>query len=183
MEGESPQYELYFRNTNILCGHKSLPLRDENGNTIGVIGIARDVTERRRMEDILRKTNQTLRALISASPVAIIVLDSYGHIKMWNLSAEAMFGWTEKELMNHPLPVMLKGKQDEFRFLRNRVLRGESFIGLGLRRQKRDGTQVNISLSAAPLCDSHGNIAGIVGILADIIEQKRMVDELRYAKN
>ncbi|TLD43332.1 MAG: diguanylate cyclase/phosphodiesterase (GGDEF & EAL domains) with PAS/PAC sensor(s) [Candidatus Jettenia ecosi] len=183
MEGESPQYELYFKNTNILCEHKNLPLRDENGNTIGVIGIARDVTERRRMEDILRKTNQTLRALISASPVAIIVLDSYGHIKMWNPSAESMFGWKEKELLNHSLPVMLKGKHDEFRFLRNRVLRGESFIGLELRRQKRDGTQVDISLSTAPLCDSHGNIAGIVGILADITEQKRMVDELRCAKN
>jgi PAS domain S-box-containing protein len=183
LEGESPQYELYFKDTGILCEYKNLPLRDEQGNITGVIGIARDVTERRRMEDMLKKTNQTLRTLIRASPVAIIVLDSYGHIKMWNPSAERMFGWTEKELLNQPLPAMLRGSRDEYRILRNRILHGGSFIGLELRRQRRDGTPIDIGISTAPLCDSNGSITGIVGIITDITDRKRMVDELKHAKD
>ncbi|MCF6157466.1 MAG: PAS domain S-box protein [wastewater metagenome] len=183
LRGESPQYELYFKDTGILCEYKNLPLKDEGGNITGVTGIARDVTGRRQIEDMLRKTNQTLHALILASPVAIIVLDSHGRIRMWNPSAEHIFGWTERELLNQPIPSALKGKQEEFRMLRNWILRGESFMGLELRRKRRDGSPIDISVSTAPLHDSRGNITGIVGIITDVTERKRMVDELRQAKD
>lgn len=183
LNGESPQYELYFKDTGILCEYKNLPLKDEKGNIIGVIGIARDVTERRYMESMLRKTNQTLRALILASPVAIIVLDSSGHIKMWNPSAERIFGWTEKELLNQPIPAMLKGRQGEYRVLRSKILRGESCINLEMQQRRRDGVPIDISVSTAPLCNSNGKITGIVGIITDITEHKRMVNEIRQARD
>ncbi|MBI2470170.1 MAG: PAS domain-containing protein [Planctomycetes bacterium] len=51
LNGESPEYELYFKDTGKLCQYKNIPLRDEKGNIIGVAGTARDITEHRRAEE------------------------------------------------------------------------------------------------------------------------------------
>ncbi len=182
LKGESPLYELYFKDTGVLCEYKNHPLRDEAGNIIGVIGTARDITERKRMEEMLRKTNQTLRALILASPLAITVFDSHGNVKMWNPSAERIFGQTEEEVTGEFLPIIPEGGQDEFRALLDRVLRGESFMGKEVVGKRRDSSPVDISISTAPLCDARGEVVGVVAIMADITERKRMIDALRQAK-
>lgn len=180
--GESPRFEVYFKDTGILCEYKNLPLRDDLGKIIGVIGIARDMSERKRMENILRETNQTLQTIIHASPLAINVLDVYGHVKMWNPSAERIFGWTEREALGRILPFVPEDKLDEFHTLRNRVLNGES-IKAEVWRRRRDGSPIYINLSAAPLYDSHGNIEGVLGIIADNTERQSMMDALRQAKD
>lgn len=51
VKGNSPEYELYFRNTNVLCEYRNFPLRDQRGNLVGVMGIARDITARRCNEE------------------------------------------------------------------------------------------------------------------------------------
>jgi len=182
LKGESPLYELYFKDTGVLCEYKNQPLRDEARNIIGVIGTARDITERKRMEEMLLKTNQTLRALILASPLAIIVFDSFGNVKMWNPSAERIFGQTEEEVIGQYMPIITEGGQDEFRALLDRVLLGESFMGKEVLGKRRDCSSVDISIFTAPLCDTKGEAVGVVAIIADITERKRMTDALRQAK-
>ncbi len=51
LQGEGQQCEMYFKNTEELYEHKTFPLRDGKRNIIGVMGIARDVTARKRRED------------------------------------------------------------------------------------------------------------------------------------
>lgn len=182
LEGESPNYEVCFKDTGVLCEYKNLPLRDNEGEIIGVIGVARDITERKRMENMLRETNQTLQTIIHSSPLAMTVLDSRGLVRMWNPSAEHIFGWTERETLGRFLPFVPEDKLGEFHALRDRVLNGES-VRAELWRRKRDGSSINISLSAAPLFDSHGNIENILGIIADNTERQRMMDALRQAKD
>lgn len=173
IQGESLQFELYFKNTGILCEYRNFHLKDGKGNIIRTIGIARDITERRHAEEELREKSQTLQALIQASPLAIIALDPDGNVTMWNQSAERMFGWNKQEVLGRYLPIVPDDKQEEFHTLRERVLRGESFTGVEVRRQKRDGSLLEISLSTAPLRDKQGNINGIMGVVADITERKR----------
>ncbi len=60
LKGESPQYELYFRDTKVLCEYRNFPLRDEKGSLVGVMGIARDITARRQDEDRLKVLNESL---------------------------------------------------------------------------------------------------------------------------
>jgi PAS domain S-box-containing protein len=59
LNGESLEYELTFSNGRI-CSFKNEPLRDENANTIGVFGIARDMTERIRLQEALKKAHDEL---------------------------------------------------------------------------------------------------------------------------
>lgn len=60
LQGESPHYEIYFRNTKVFCEYKNSPLTDERGNIIGVAGIARDITLRREREEELKALNKSL---------------------------------------------------------------------------------------------------------------------------
>lgn len=53
IRGEIMQFELRFKDTGTLCEYKNFPIRDEKGVIIGVIGIARDITERKQAEDAL----------------------------------------------------------------------------------------------------------------------------------
>lgn len=65
LNGESPQQEVCFKDTGILCEYNNIPLRDERGNITGVIGIARDTTERKRLEDELKESNKTLEERVT----------------------------------------------------------------------------------------------------------------------
>lgn len=136
--------------------------------------IATDITERKRTEESLRETNETLQALIQASPLAIIALDPQGNVTLWNHAAERIFGWNKQEVLSHPLPIVPKDKREEFLALIERVLRGESFTDVEVRRQKRDGSPIDMSISAAPLHDGQGTINGIMGVVSDITEHKRI---------
>ena len=135
-----------------------------------IAGIA---IERKRAEEALREINDTLEAVIRASPMGITILDSDGNVKLWNPAAERIFGWQAEEVLGRPLPSVPDNRRQEHRALRERVLRGEGFSGVDVVRQKKDGSLVDISLSTAPLRDAKGDICGIMGIMADISERKR----------
>lgn len=140
-----------------------------------------DVTERKQAEEALKQTTQTLQSLIQASPLAITVVNPEGIVMMWNPAAERIFGWSADEATGRFNPIVPEGKEDEFLLLRQRVLQGESFTGVELRRQKKDGFLIDISLSAAPLRDFKEDIIGIIGIIADITEHKQAENALRAA--
>ncbi|GAX59986.1 signal transduction histidine kinase [Candidatus Scalindua japonica] len=61
LEGKTLRREVTFKNTGIVCEYNNIPLRDKQGNIIGVLGIARNITERKKMEEELTKLNTTLQ--------------------------------------------------------------------------------------------------------------------------
>jgi PAS domain S-box-containing protein len=60
LDGESPQFEVCFKDTGILCEYKNIPLRNKRGDIVGVIGIGRDITQRKKMEEKLQKSKDEL---------------------------------------------------------------------------------------------------------------------------
>jgi PAS domain S-box-containing protein len=119
-------------------------------------------------EQQLDEINETLRALVSASPLAIIVFDTEGNVKLWSPAAEHIFGWTEQEVLDRPLPTVPPGNQEEFRVTREAVLRGEALSGIEARRRKKDGSLVDIRFYTAGIRDTEGNIRRIMSIVDDI---------------
>ncbi len=136
------------------------------------------IMEQQQTREMLEAINEVLRALIQASPLAIIALDPEGHVKLWNPAAERIFGWTEAEVLGRLSPIIPEGKEEEFQGLLGRVSQGESLTDLELRRLKKDGTSIEVSLSTAPLCDSQGRITGLVGMVADITQRKQAEREI-----
>ncbi len=139
-----------------------------------------EIAVRQQTEATLRHINQTLQALINASPRAIFTLDLTGKIKLWNPAAERMFGWTEIEVIDQPNPIVPQDQLEEYNALRESVLQGTTPPSVEWRHQKKDGTPIDLSFSAAPLSDREGNISGLVGVVADITQRKRL-GEVRLA--
>ncbi len=138
--------------------------------------------EKRRAEEALRESRETLGALIQASPVAICALDPDSNVRMWNPAAERIFGWREEEVLGRPLPTVPDGKEDEHRALRQLVVDGGASTELQVRRRRKDGSLIDISLSTAPLRDAQGVVSGIVGVMVDITEREQAGQALRQSQ-
>ncbi len=141
-----------------------------------------EIEERKRAEKALQESNEALRALVHSSPLAIIALDPDGNVTQWNPAAERMFGWQESEALGKFHPIVPEDKRDEFRLLRERVLRGEPFTNVEARRWKKDGSPIDISISTAPLHDFRGKVIGIMSVSADITDRKRTEEALEESQ-
>jgi len=135
--------------------------------------IKQSVTQRRSNHSLM-KTTHTLQAIVKSSPVPIYTLDPLGTVLLWNHAAERVFGWKAEEVMGKPIPIVPLDAVDESQSLRGRVLEGESFAGLELRRLRKDGRMIDILLWAAPLRDENGRISGILASAQEITERRTM---------
>jgi PAS domain S-box-containing protein len=123
--------------------------------------------------DEIQNASERHRALIDASPVAIVDFDFDGRVRSWNASAVETFGWTPEEVIGRRSPLV---PDDEFEaFLANldRVRHGETLRDLDMRRLHRDGSLIDIRISAAPIRNAQGDVIGIVSLLMDVTERKR----------
>lgn len=161
---------------------RGFPIKDGSGKVYRVAGVAEDITERRQAEQALRETNETLRALIHASPLAIFALDSEGKVKMWNPAAERLFGWREHEIFNQRFPILPVDQDEELDLLQKRVCEGKGFTGLETCHSRKDGSSVDISISVAPLPGSEPMMTGIVAVVADISDRKKTEEALRKSE-
>jgi len=155
------------------------PVLNSQGTVVGASVIARDITARKLAEEALRKANETS---IYASPIAIVAADVKRCCTMWNPAAEALFGWSEKEVVGGPIPFIPKEDTGSTEVLHQHLLSGDTVRGLEVRRQKRDGSLVAVSLSATPIWDENHQVKGIIGFFTDITERKRAEQALQAAE-
>ncbi len=142
-----------------------------------------EISERKKTEAALRHTNHTLQSLIAASPRGIFTLNLADQIQIWNPTAERIFGWTEAEVIAQPELLTSNIFVEDYQQFKQKVLSGAASPSLELKCQKKDGSWIEIVLSAAPLLDSEENIAGLVAVVADITEQKRQAEQIRLLQS
>ncbi|MGG6265953.1 PAS domain S-box protein [Leptolyngbya sp. AN03gr2] len=154
------------------------------GTQVASIVFERDrvFAENTQAQEDLQRTNQTLRTLISASPLPIIAMEPDSRVKLWNPAAEQLFGWTEAEVLGEYIPVVPPEKLEECQQLRADVVRGETFFGIETYRSKRDGVNISVSVSAAPLFDDQGNVQDIMVILQDVTERQQAEARIRQSE-
>jgi PAS domain S-box-containing protein len=155
---------------------------DSAGRPARLIGAVLDITGRKEAEEALRRANDSLEAIIQSSPLAILSLDSDGHVQSWNPAAERLFGWTATEVTGKLLPIVPDGKEEEFRAARRRVMQGEPLTGVELVRRRKDGTAVTVNLIAAPLHDADGHVMGILALIEDVTGVKRLEQQFFQAQ-
>ncbi|MGA9355026.1 MAG: PAS domain S-box protein, partial [Terriglobales bacterium] len=155
------------------------PVLDSNGSVVGASSIARDITAPKLAEEALRRANETS---IYASPVPIIAADKNSQVTMWNPAAEALFGWSEEEVVGKPMPIIPLREARAAAELHARLLAGEIVRGVDVHRQTRDGSIVAIKMSAAPIRDENRRVKGIIGFLTNITDLQRSERALRQAE-
>jgi PAS domain S-box-containing protein len=123
-----------------------------------------------------RGSSDKLAALILAAPIGIISFDAAGIIRTWNTAAEGIFRWNADGVVGRTPDElgMFLGAECK---LSKHVVRG---MELTLRR--RDGTEVNVTLSVAPLHNPHGAVSGWMAVFADNTERTRAEAAVEKAK-
>src|SRR5256884_163454 len=140
---------------------------------------ARDISERRRAEEGLRR----LAATVATSTDAIISADLTGSILNWNAGAERMYGYAAEEMIGKNLSTIVpEDRADELRAALERVWRGEQIEQLETVRRKRDGSLMEVSISLAPLTDAHGTVIATTGITRDVSSAKQAALALRASE-
>ncbi|MDB4887837.1 MAG: hypothetical protein JWN79_3275 [Gemmatimonadetes bacterium] len=126
---------------------------------------------------------KTLHAILVASPLPIIAFDPDWTVRVWNEAAEALYGWTPRDVIERRLP-MLRGEDDEaFRALLRQALEAPRGIAdVPAVHRRKDGTVVDVHVSLAPLRAPDGRLRGFLGIVTDVSERTRLADELRQAQ-
>jgi len=136
------------------------------------LAVTMDVTERKRAEAELMKREEHQRSLLTSAPMAIFTLDPAGKVLSWNPAAEVIFGWTAGEAVGRRLPVVPGPTQEEFDALLAGVVKGEIIRQEELTRVRKDGSDVLVSLSAAPIRSAEGEVEAVMSVLMDVSEQR-----------
>ncbi len=148
----------------------------------GVIVNARDVTDRNEPEQRQRAAEDRLQAVIETSPLAIFVLDLTGCVLGWNKAAEKTFGWTEAEILGRELPTVRAQGQAEFHARLLRVRSGQPFGEIEARYAHKDGSNIDVNIWTSPLRDETSLVTGLVCMVADVTERRRLEEQLRHSQ-
>ena len=160
-----------------------VPMRDENGNIIGVFGITRDITLQKTAEEALRESETRLRSITSAALDAIVMIDSKGRVTFWNQAAEKMFGYKKEEMLGknfHSIVAPEKyRKKFQHTFAKFQKDGKGKVLGkiLELEGRHKNGTIFPVGVSVAPV-NFHDSWHA-VGIIRDITQRKKTEQELR----
>src|SRR5579885_3170643 len=153
------------------------PLRDRNGRIPGIAAIERDISERVRA----RNLEAELAAIVKSSDDAIYSLGPGHIVKTWNAGAERMFGYSAQEAIGKRSPTMIPECQAQLDEMLARVLGGET-VNFESRRRRKDGVVIDVSVTASPIHDKAGKVAGMAVITRDISDRKQAERALLQAQ-
>ena len=146
------------------------------------VAVLADITARKQMEADLLSTTANLKALIAASPLATVVLDLEGNVRLWNPAATYVFGWSAEEVLGKSLPHVPEAEMPEVREILLGVARGRVVSGMHLRRKRKDGHPIQVELFAAPQRDQDGRTVGVIEQMVDITARLHMEETLLQAQ-
>ncbi|HEY9667448.1 MAG TPA: PAS domain S-box protein, partial [Coleofasciculaceae cyanobacterium] len=150
------------------------------GEVETVLAHSRDITELKQIQTQLQETNNLLEAVIQSAPVSINLIASDGTVLLWNHAAEEMFGWSASEVLGNSLPVVAEAQKPEFQGFLQNTLAGRTFRQVETRRQHKDKSWVDISLSTAQVKDTQGRVIGALGISLDIGDKKQAEKHIHF---
>ncbi len=172
-------YEVEDFFPNLSTGGKWLfftaaPLHDAQGRVNGAIETLQDITDRKKSERALQKSERRLRALLDFEPYPIVVFTLDGLVSYLNPAFTEIFGWALDELEGKKIPYVpadLKQETDENikRLLYDRVI-----MRYEAQRLTKDGRLLDVVIRAAVFSLSPDEPAGQIVTLRDVTREKRM---------
>jgi len=158
-----------------------VPLRDDNGQIVGLVGIGRDFTERRQMEERLRDNEAMYRLLFDSAQVGILLVDAQGNILEVNQAALQILGSPSAEatkqinLLKYQ-PLIEAGISADFQ---KGIDSAQPAIAEYLYTTKWDKS-VFITLRFTPLFGANGNLERIQIIMEDTTERKQAEEKIQH---
>jgi PAS domain S-box-containing protein len=172
------------------------PIPTDDG--IVVLGAIRDISDRVRIEEQLRRAHQELSdrkdrqlweyqnrlsLIVDSSQDAIIGKNLDGIITHWNKGAEHIYGYVAEEVIGRPISLLAPDDhQDEIPKILQSIRNGHHVEHFETVRVTKDGCHLNISISISPIHNAAGEIVGASTIARNITSQKKAEDLLRQSQ-
>lgn len=155
---------------------------DDHGNIAGIEGTFRDITERKKSEDEIRKQKILFESLFATSPEAIAIVDLNDQVVEINQSFSKLFGYDREESLGRPINdlVGLGPVRPDAEDISKAVGTGQTMIREGQRSQK-DGRLVDVSIIGCPIL-VQGQQIGAFAIYRNITDRKRAMEGLRESE-
>jgi PAS domain S-box-containing protein len=143
---------------------------DDFGAPVRMLGVAMDVTARKRAE----QDSVALAAIVQSSDDAIVGKTCEGRVVSWNDGAERIYGYTAEEMKGKSVAILYPREHREaLPRLLARVRAGEHVEQTDAVRVRKDGTRIDVSVTVSPIRDAAGRITGASTIARDVTEQRR----------
>jgi PAS domain S-box-containing protein len=152
------------------------PLETEGGRLVS--SAIRDITLRKQEE----AQRALLAAIVNSTADAVIAKRLDGTIVSWNLGGEQLFGYSSDEIVGRPVAVLIPpGREaEEERILK--TVGGGEVMHFDTVRRRKDGRDIEVSVTISPVRDPQGRIVGISKVARDITDRRRADEALAGAK-
>jgi len=158
---------------------------DQHGAVAGVIGVARDITESKRLEAERELLMQRRRLQVDRLPLAYILLGAGYHVLDWNPAAERMFGYSKAEVLGRTCfeLICILPLSDGLQEVMRRFESGDMQSHSANENRTKDGRIIMCEWFNTPLMGTDGKFTGLIALAQDITERERADEALRrYAE-
>ena len=157
---------------------------DENKNVVAIIGVGRDITERKQTEDLLRESKEKYASLANNLNVGIYrnIIGPNGKFIEANPAIVEMFGFNSREEFLKLKVSDLYNNPDDRKKYNTKILKEGSVRNQELQLRKKNGTEFIVSVSAVIVKDEKGEVKYSDGIIEDITERKQTEKTLRESE-
>ena len=159
------------------------PYRDSNGDVIGLLGICRDISERKLAEEQMRQSQQKLRIHFEHTPLAVVEWDLQFRVADWNPSAERIFGYSRQEAIGQHgrflVPPPFHQHVDKTWI---ELLRQSGGTRSTNDNVTKDGRTISCEWYNTPLVDEAGRVLGVASLVQDVTERVALEERLRQSQ-
>jgi PAS domain S-box-containing protein len=155
------------------------PIFDPDGKPAGLIGIAIDITDRKRAEE----AQMLLATAVEQAAEAIVITDAGGTISYVNPAFEKITGYARDEVIGQNARMLRSGKHDAafYRHLWETIARGEVWTSR-IFNKKKNGALYEEEMIISPVFDSAGKIVNYVAVKRDVTQEVALETQLRQAQ-
>lgn len=191
IDGASPRFEAAFRAQHKDGAYRWImsrgrAVRDASGRAVRVVGVHADISERKAMEAQLFAEKERAQVTLASIGDAVLTTDADGFVTFMNGVAERLTGWRLEEAMNVPVDTVAGLLHEETRESVpspvERCLAEGQIVGLAGSTLliSRDGHEVAIQDSAAPIRNKEGALIGVVMVFRDVSESRALARQMSW---
>ncbi len=159
------------------------PYRDAHGEIIGLLGVARDITERKRAEEEMRQSQQKLRIHFEHTPLAVVEWDLDFRVAAWSPSAERIFGYSRQEALGqHARFIVPPQYRDAVDHVWQALLKQAGGARSTNDNLTKDGRNISCEWYNTPLVDDSGRVLGVASLVQDVTERVALEERLRQSQ-
>jgi two-component system, sensor histidine kinase and response regulator len=155
-----------------------VPMRDSKGNIVGLVGISRDITARRRAEQALKQSEQKYHDLFNNAVQGMFQSSVDGTLLSANTALLRMLGFDSFEELASQNLASLYVNPDDRQSHTARLVQDGSCSNVPLTLKRRDGTVINVMEHSRAVKNSAGTVIAVEGILEDVTERKALETRL-----